>query len=273
MINHISLESNPLSMGVNAENREFEAEVFNENISIPSGNYKTANFNLQDGEEFEIIYSLQVKESIPINIWLVNEDNYLLLMSDVNFLYFIDGSDQEITYTKKIVSFNEEGIYKLVMINPNNQTVNVNMISEIRTFSSNSAETPSEDLSSFFYPLLIAVIILGVLVAILLIKGHKNKKNMRKITNKTSSKKKSKKRKPKKSKADISEGEPEERMKTQKVKKTKPKVSEEESPKVLKNVVPKDNEPEVSEKVSPSFCGDCGTPVSTPFCKNCGRKV
>jgi hypothetical protein len=273
MFSQIPIELNPFLIRASAENKEFDAEIFNENISIPSENFKTAIFNLKEGEEFEIIYTLQVKENLPINIWFVNEDNYLLLMSDVNFLYFIDGSDQEVSYTKKIVSLKEVGIYKLVMINSNNQTVNVNLISEIRTFSSDSGETSSEDLSFFFYPLVIAVIILVALLAVLLFKGHMNKKDMKKITNKSSSKKKGKKHKPKKSKDKVPDDKSGERKKTHKVKKAEPKISDEETSKVLKNIVPKDNEPVVSEKVSSRFCGDCGEAVNTTYCKNCGRKV
>jgi hypothetical protein len=100
---------------------------------------------LQEGEEFEIVFSLQVKNNLPIDIWFVTEDHYFLLVSGAQFLFFIDGSEQEVIYTKNIVSLAEHDLYKLVMTNTNNQTVEANVIYEIRTYYTESEETSSSD--------------------------------------------------------------------------------------------------------------------------------
>lgn len=79
--------------------KKFETEKSNENKTLSYGGIKALDINLEKGEEFKIISSVQVKEGLPIDLWLENEDNNILLISDVNFLYFIDGSAQEVTYT------------------------------------------------------------------------------------------------------------------------------------------------------------------------------
>ena len=95
IIGIIPCESSHFLMKAHGEYKEFKTEKFNENITLSYGVIKALDFNLEKGKEFEIVYTVQVKEVLPIDLWLVNEDNYLLLVSDVNFLYYIDGSDQE----------------------------------------------------------------------------------------------------------------------------------------------------------------------------------
>jgi hypothetical protein len=254
LVSHIPLETNSFLMEISAENRNFEVEKFNVNISISASTIKTIDLNLVEGDNFEVVYTLQVKENLPIDVWLVNEDNYLLLISDVNFLYFIDGSDQEVTYTKKIVTFKEEGLYKLVMANLyNNQTITVNAVYEIRTFNSGSEITTSEDLSFLIYPLIIVVVVLAILSAILFIKNRKLKHIAPKTSSKPDPKKKTKKRKPKKVKPKITENP------ISKAKSKEPEL--------------KEKEPKETEKTPSVFCGNCGKPVTTLFCKNCGKKV
>jgi len=171
IIGNIPLRSIPLLMEIGAEHKKFEVEKFNENITIPPDAIGFIDFNLQEGEEFEVIFTLQVKEDLPIDIWFVNEDHYLLLVNGAQFLYFIDGSEHEVSYTKKIVTLMEHDLYKLVMTNYyNNQTVEVNIVYEIRTYYADSDETSSEDLSIFMFPLLLAVVIFIVLIIVLLFK-------------------------------------------------------------------------------------------------------
>jgi hypothetical protein len=254
VISPTPFKSIQIVLKTSAENKEFKMEKFNENLTLPYGGVKTIDINLENGTDFEIIYTIQVKEGLPIDLWLVNEDNYLLLISDVNFLYYIDGSDQEVSYTKKIVSLKEEGLYKLVMANIyNNQTVTANVIYDIRNFQANSDKTPSDDISIFWYPMIIAIIILAVLSTILLVKVRKLKQEKEEVSKKALPKKRPKKRK---------------------TKKPKPKIEKETIPEERpKNVIPKEKFPKITEDVNLGFCGYCGESVSTPFCKNCGKKV
>jgi hypothetical protein len=258
---------------VTAEQKEYKVEKFDENLTIQPKNIRYVTFNLDDGEEFEIIYSVQVNISLPIDIWLVTEDNYLLFVSNAQFLYYIDGSEREVIYTKKIVTIEEHGVYVLVMAYYNNQTVEVNIIGELRTYLVEISETSSWQPSDFFYPLLLAVTILVILLIVFYSKARKYKRTMIKGSHKVSSKKKAKRHKEKKIKDQVANAEPTMRTKKHKVKKVKPKVSEEESYIMSEVPEPKQTEPEVSDKAIPGYCGYCGEPVDTPYCKSCGRKV
>ncbi|ODS41245.1 MAG: hypothetical protein A7315_06750 [Candidatus Altiarchaeales archaeon WOR_SM1_79] len=247
-------------MKINAKHKEFEVNKFDENISVPSNGLRAIDLNLQEGEKIEIVFTMQVKEGLPIDVWFLNEDHYLLLVSGAQFLFFIDGSAQEVAYTRKIVTLTEHDLYKLVITNYyNNQTIEVNIIYEIRTYYAETGKTSSENLSIFIYLLFLTVIILVVLVIALFFKTRSYKQAKSKVP-KNVSREKIKKQKLKKDN-------------THKIKQTKQKVTDEELPKKSEVLVPKKVEPEVSDKVTPSFCGYCGKPLSTPFCKNCGRKV
>jgi hypothetical protein len=274
-----------------ADHIEYETEKFNENLTIQASSLKTIDFELNEGTKFEVIFSIQIQENLPIDIWFVNEDNYMLLTSDVNFLYFIDGSDSEVTYTKKILELAEEDLYKLVMANYNNQTVNANIIYEVRTFSAESSTTSSEDLPVFTYILFVTIIILGVFLFVLYVKGRNYKQSALRASSKVSNGKKAKKSKPKRSTVKVSYNEPTKVTRTRRVKKITPNVTSEEPSGEYKNVVPKKakseepkvepsedyasekTKPKISKKILSRFCGFCGTQVSTPFCKNCGNKV
>jgi len=258
---NLPLGSTPYLLETVADHREFEVDKFEENITISPNGLQSIDFNLQEGEEFEIIFTLQVKETLPIDVWFVNEDHYLLLVNGAQFLFFIDGSEQEVTYTKKIVTLTEHDLYKLVMTNYyNNQTVEVNVIYEIRAYYAYSGET------SYLYPLLFAIVILVVLVIVLFIKYRGLKQAEPKVSKKTSSKK-GKTHKAKKAESKINEKALSKKAKTRKPKKEEPKAVE---------IAPSKEavEPRVFEKTpSPRFCGHCGKPVDTPYCKHCGRKV
>lgn len=235
-----------------ADYNEFEVEKYDENITISPTTHEAINLDLQEGEEFEIIFTLQVKESLPIDVWFVNKDHYTLLSNGAQFLYFIDGSDQEVTYTRKIVTLTEHDLYKLVITNYyNNQTVEVNVIYEIRTYYAESDDASSNDISSLVLPLSILVIVLVILLLILLVKARGYKKTLERVSRKTPSKK----------------------QKLRKIKKHKSKGKQKASsikPEAHKS---SEAEPEIIDKTSANFCGYCGQPVTTPYCQNCGRKT
>lgn len=323
----LPLGPTPFLLGVTAEHREFEVDKFAENITIAPNAFQSIDFNLQEGEEFEVIFTLQVKEELPIDIWFVNQDHYILLTSGSQFLFFIDGSEQEITYTRKIVTLTEHDLYKLVLTNYySNQTVQVGVICEIRTFLAdsdadslpdsweldyfgnlNQTENGDPDNDGFTnfqewetgtnptvsdkegksteFPwwliLVVIIIILLVILVLLLFKTRSYKQTISKVTKKAPSKK-IKKHKGKKAKSKISKKAAPKKAETRRPKHIKPKVideepteeaepevSDEEPSKAPVVPVPKKTEPEVSA----GFCGFCGTPVTTPFCTNCGRKV
>ncbi|UCE73204.1 MAG: hypothetical protein JSV56_09215 [Methanomassiliicoccales archaeon] len=272
LVSHTLLGPSPFLQEVTADHREFEVEKFDVNITISPDSLQYIDMNLQDGEEFEVVYTLQVKENLPIDIWFVSEDNYLLLVNDAQFLYYFDGTEKQVTYTTKFVSVTKTDLYKLVMTNYyNNQTVEINIKYEIRTYITESAETPSEDSSNFLYSLLFVVVILAVIIIFLLFKNLSYKEALSKGSHKKSSKRKAKSKKAKKTKP---KGTPKETLKKkakpQKAKKAKSVITDKASSKKRKII---ENEEEFPDKLSPSFCGYCGEPVRTPYCKKCGRKV
>jgi hypothetical protein len=202
------LGSEPLIGSVDAQEKEFEYTRVDDNITIPVGNFASLNLDLREPKEYEIIFTVQVKEGLPIDIWFVNEDNYMLLTSDVYFLYYVDGTSQEVSYTRNIVTIDEPDIYYLVLTNYyNNQSVDVNLIYETRTYLEQTGETTSEDNVPFLISLIIVIAILIILLIVLLIKNRQYKKAAAKASKKLPSKKKmkQKKRKPKKAKKKVSE--------------------------------------------------------------------
>lgn len=246
------LGSNQFLITVAADQREFEVEKFDENITISPNALQGIDMDLQEGEKIEVIFTLVVKEELPIDVWFVNEDHYTLLSNGAQFLYFIDGSEQEVTYTRKIVTITEHDLYKLVITNYyNNQTVETNVIYEIRTFFTQSDDTSSENISSLVLPLSILVIVLVILLFILLVKARGYKQKLERVSRKAPSKKK----------------------KLRKSKKHKSKGKQKASSKKSEAHKSNETEPETNEKVSPGFCGHCGQPVNTPYCMNCGRKI
>ncbi|UCE39169.1 MAG: hypothetical protein JSW00_08120 [Thermoplasmata archaeon] len=181
-------------MEVKADHQEYDVDKFDENITISEYSYQSIDFDFQEGEEIEIVFILLVKQGIPINVWFMNEDNHLLFSSGAEqFLYYIDGSEREVIYTKKIVTLNEHDLYKLVMVNYNNRSVEVNVVYEIRTYTVESAETPSEDTSIYLYILLVLVIILAIFLVVLAFKVRKYKQSTTKALSKKVRKRKVKK--------------------------------------------------------------------------------
>ena len=236
---------------MSAPTREFEVEKFDVNLTISPSVIRAIDFDLQDGESFEVIFTLEVMESLPIDVWFVNNDNYLLLTSDVQFLYFIDGSQKDVIFTNNIVTFMKNDLYKLTLINYNNQTVNVNVVYEIRTFINEPDGPTPEDKTPLIFPLLIVIIILIIIILCLIILVRKNKQKFEKMVKKdTSKKEKNRKKKKRKAKA------------------KKNTLSKEVENSYLKEIQPKDLTGQSS-----IFCGYCGNSATTPFCKNCGRKI
>ena len=199
----------------------------------------------------------------------MNEDHYLLLVNGAQFLFYIDGSEQEVTYTRKIVTLTEHDNYKMVIANYNNQTVEANIIYEIRTYF---AETSSEDLPIVFYPLLLAIVILVVLVIVLLFKTRNYKQTISKISEKAPIKK-NKKHKPKKTKPKVTEKATLKKVEAQRPKYVVPKATANEPHEKAEAVVSDQAKPKASEKITPKFCGHCGKPVTTPFCIHYDRKM
>ncbi|UCE37194.1 MAG: hypothetical protein JSW00_17220 [Thermoplasmata archaeon] len=257
----LPLEPKPFLSTAASDHQEYDVDKFDENITIAEYSYQFIDFNFQEGEQIEIVFTLLVKQGIPINVWFMNEDNYLLFSSGAEqFLYYIDGSEREVIYTKNIVTLKEHDLYKLVMVNYNNRSVEVNVVYEIRTYTKEFVKTSSEDTSISLYILLVLVIILVVLLIALSFKIRKYKQ----ATTKGPSKK-IRKRKVKKVRPEVLKNTSSERSDSRKLKETELKEH-----KILEE---RQEEPEIAKEVTPSYCGYCGKPVDTPYCKICGQKV
>jgi hypothetical protein len=254
-----------------AEYKEFEIREFQDSKTIPPNKMVVLDIDFQKGNEIEVVFSVKERNNLPVDIWFVNEDNYLLLSGGAQFLFYIDGSQQQVSYTRKIVTLTEYDLYKLVITNYyNNQSVDVDLTYEIRTPSIESTETSSLsskdskdtfsfDSVMFRYILLTVIIILAVLVIVLGFKARSNKNFQVKVFNKTQ---KIHSSKPNKNKGKSPKKEISEKEKTNKKKKIQEKSSKREEPEMVKDI----------SKLN-SFCGHCGELVNTPFCRNCGYKV
>ena len=165
------------------------------------------------------------------------------------FKNFTDGTSQQVSYAKKVVTLTKHDNYKLVLTNYyNNQTVDVSITGEIRTFEDRSKGTTL----GFSYILIIIIIILVVVIIVLGFTIHKYKRAEGKELDKVLGKK-AKKDKPKKGKD-----------------KDKRSAKKEKSKKAKSEAARK---PTKAQGTPSDFCGYCGKPVDSPFCKHCGRKV
>jgi hypothetical protein len=260
-VNYISIDFISFNQNAIAEQKNYDVQEFQEKIIIPFNNFKNIEINFQKGNELEVIFTLQVKDGLPIDIWFVNQDNYVLLTNGAQFLYFIDGTGSQISYANRIVTLTDHDVYELVMTNYySNQTVEIDVTGEMRTYSSKSSESTQkesfifQDTQFLLYSLVFIITILGILLVVLGFKIKRfNNNEVKKIDKKLSKKNKSDKLKKNKAK--------DKEMifnKRKKNKNTKIKVSKE---------IRKTN------KVPTGFCGYCGESVNTPFCKNCGKKI
>jgi len=208
---------------VTAMHKEFDVKEFNENVTIPRNDFRAIDFKFQDGKELEVIYTIQESQGQPIDLWFVNEDNYLLLTNGAQFLYLVDGTSKQVSYTKKLVVLTEHDNYKLVMTNYySNQTVEVDIMGEIRTFKDSSEENSLNFSSILFYALIIIIIILTILLIVLGLKLRKSKQTGI-IANENRSTKKAKAGKTKKDKSKDKSNDSIKKTRSKKSKQTKNK--------------------------------------------------
>ncbi|UCH89247.1 MAG: zinc ribbon domain-containing protein, partial [Thermoplasmata archaeon] len=225
---------------------------------IPKTEFRSEDIAFKSGKYMEVIFTFEEQNGYPINFWFVNDDNYLLLQGGAQFLYFIDGSGERLSYAKRIVLLEEYNDYKLVMANYFvNASVTLKVNFELRTY-----EDEEEEHDILLYSLSVIILVLVVVIVISIFKIRRLKHAEAEALEAKASK--DKRGKGKRAK---------DRAKEKKKEKPKPK----EKPKKVKRERPKDKKPEEKakkvEKEEIDFCGYCGKPVDTPFCKNCGREV
>jgi hypothetical protein len=172
----LPLGTSPLIQEVTASDQVIWISEWTENKTISPLTYESIDIDFVGRQNLEVVFTLQVIQDIPIDVWFMDEDNYTLFSNgDQQFSFHIDGSEQQVTYTKNIVILEEQGLYKLVMDNFNNQTIKVNVVYEFRTYFAMSKKTSSEDNSAYVLPLLILVIILAALLIVFAFKFRKYK--------------------------------------------------------------------------------------------------
>jgi hypothetical protein len=241
---------------VSAENKEYNIEKIDHKMVIPFNSYKSIDINFEEGKELEVIFNLQVKNNLPIDLWFVNDDNFLLLSSGSQFLYFIDGSDRQQSYARRIVTLNEYDNYKMVMTNYYaNQSVEVDISLELRTYSKSSEKS---EFSWTLAYIIIVSIITSIFIIFLALKRLRGRRVIGKNTIKES---------PKINKKMVKNHKNRNSLKRNNSKKTK---SEKKN-----NTKSNQKNPGSSKKSieAANFCGYCGKKVDTPYCKNCGEKL
>lgn len=261
-------DSNILYQGAVAPGREF-----NENVTIPANDFGVLELQFQKGTELELIFSLEVKQQGKvIDVWFVNYANYVRLVDGNEFLFFIDGSAQEVSKATKIVTVTQYDAYALVLANYNNVSVDVYLTYDINVYpqeedtTSDTTDKGEEiPLWKEYYVMLPLGLMFGIIVGLLV--GFFVGKS------KKAPSKKAKQRKPKKKATPAAAP----------AKKKKLKKPEKKEPEKDKKEGEPTEEPEVKEMASseeaaenaPStkFCGSCGSPVTTKFCQSCGADV
>jgi hypothetical protein len=266
--------STPFYQEASALPREFE-----QNITILDNDMQALELVFGQGEELEFIFSLAVKQDLPIDVWFVNYANYIRLVDGNEFLFFIDGSQQEIKTAQKVVTITQYDSYALVFANYNNQSVEVYLTYDINIYP--EEETTSDDKGEEIplwkepYVMLPLGLIIGVLVGLFayrMIGG--SKRGAPKAAAKASSKK-AKAKKPKKKATPTAATAPA-KKKSEKIKKKEPVLAKKTTTEKIEEVESGEEEekPKVVEKVpSTRFCGHCGKPVETKFCPFCGKEA
>lgn len=229
---------------------------FHENVTIPASDFSVLNLQFQQGNELELIFSLEVKQQGKvIDVWFVNYANYVRLVDGNEFLFFVDGSAKEISKATKIVSVTQYDAYALVLANYNNVSVDVYLTYDINVYPLADDTTPDGSDKGEEIPLwkeyyvmlplgLVIGIIVGLLASRLLPKSGKGSPKPVKSPPKTAVSKAPKKK--------------------VKVKKKVPKETK---------VTPIEKTKVTEKAPSPTICGSCGSAVDTKFCPNCGREV
>jgi hypothetical protein len=274
--------STPFYQRASALQREFE-----QNITIPANDMQALELVFGKGDELELIFALDVKQDLPIDVWFVDYTNYVRLVDGYEFLFFIDGSQQEIKQAQKVVTITQHDSYALVLANYNNQSVDVYLTYDINIYP--EEETKGEEIPLWKEPyvMLPLGLIIGILVGLFASRMiGKSKRGAPKAAAKAPSKK-AKVKKPKKAKPKAAEKVPEKKEKVKRIKKKEPVVTKKataeeieevesgEVEKVVEKAPAKEaEEPKAVEKAPIArFCGHCGKPVETRFCPYCGKEV
>ena len=247
----IIIDTLPLGEDVFSQKASAVPREFEENITVPSDQIVPLDLLFTQGEELELIFDMVVKEDLPVDIWFVDYANYVRLVDGNQFLYFIDGSGQELNKASKVVTVTLHGTYELVFANYNNVTIEVNLKYDINIYPEEEEVTPDDTdkedetpLWQEFYVMLPLGLFIGLVIGFLVASAV---------------------RKPKKGKAKPEKDKPKKKPKKKRVKKKPPKETKSAEA---------EDKPETDEKAtSPAFCGHCGKPVETPFCPFCGKEV
>jgi hypothetical protein len=275
-----------LNIATAAEHKEFDTESIEKQLIIPLDKMDVIEVEFESGKELEIIFMVQEKNGLPVDIWFVNEDNYLLLSGGAQFLYYMDGSASQVSYAKRIVTLTEPDNYKLVITNfYNEQSVEINIGMEIRMLKESSNENSADEdpiTSTIFYPLIIVLVII-IVSFIFLAKKFRNLKRANSVDTLMSSNANSRKTKNTKNSNKIQSKKLEftRKNETKLINKTKkPKktgVIHNEVIPVKVSTRKKHSVPQISitpnPDNNPQFCGQCGKPINTPFCMYCGSEV
>ncbi len=239
-IDAILIGSHTFSQNASAVERKFE-----ETITIEPDKFRFLELSFSEGNEMEFIFHVEVNQGLPVDLWFVNSANYDRLEAALDFLYFIDGSQKNVTKATKIVTVTQHDIYYLVFVNYNNATVDVYLTYNINIYPE---EEKTKDFWKEPYIMFPMGLIIGIVTVVLAfrVKGRskKGKKQISKVEKKVPSKKVKK-------------------VKTR----AKKVVSEEAEP------MGTEEAQKIEEKAPTKFCGHCGKPVETPFCPYCGKEV
>ena len=97
----------PISSVTNAEVREYDVTKHEKKIIIVQNEMEYIDIEFHKENELEFVYELHTKNNLPLDVWFVNDDNFLLLSAGSQFLYYTDGSGRQLSYARKIVTLDE----------------------------------------------------------------------------------------------------------------------------------------------------------------------
>jgi hypothetical protein len=241
-VDAIFVDSHTFSQNASGVEREFE-----ETITIEPDKIMVLDLSFSEGEEMEFIFYVEVEQELPIDVWFVNYANYVRLIDNRTFLFFIDGSQQDVTKATKIITMTQHDAYALVFANYNKVTVDVYLTYDINVYPE---EKETKEFWKEPYIMLPLGLIIGILVTFLIFRVAGGSKKGKKKSSKPKKKTPSKKVKKRVSKGALAT--------------PSGTVNEEKT---------EEAKPEAEEKTSTQFCGNCGKPVETAFCPYCGNEV